>query len=190
VISEVDATPTGYIYVPRSAEDACDGMINAARMLNNAGSAGGDATVQGYSWIGAGDGVTNYTSQIQNKLDILHSTTNGGTIYLGPGTYKINNSLIVYENTRIIGDGQTVIEQTADNTHAVVWSGSNIVMRDLTIKLSGACTELTACIFINSYNTDNGERDEKYPINSYVWDCSVNNVTLSGKYSLSWESNY
>jgi hypothetical protein len=189
-ITAADATPTGFVYIPRNTADACDGMINAARMLNNAGSTGGDATVQGYSWIGEGDGSTDYTSKIQSKLDVLHSVSNGGTIYLGPGTYKISGSLIVYDNTRIIGDGQTVIEQTSDNTHAVIWSGSSIVMRDLTIKLSGSCTELTGCIFVNSDNVADGNRDERYPENRNVWNCSVNNVTLIGKYSLTWEGDY
>jgi len=193
-ISEYNIVPNVEVVVPRNTEDAMDGMENAARMLNLGGNAGGDATVQGYSWIGAGDGVTDYTSKIQSKLDELHSVTNGGTIYLGSGTYPISGSLIVYDNTRIIGDGQTVIEQTADNTHAIIWTGSNIVMRDLTIKLSGVCTELTSCIFVNSNNGTNivgdKERDARYPENTYVWNCSVNNVTLIGKYSLTWEGNY
>lgn len=194
LISKYNIAPTLAIEVPRNVNDAMNGMENAARMLNMSGTAaGGDVTVQGYSWIGAGDGTTDYTTQIQNKINEIHSVTNGGTIYLGPGVYKISNSLIVYDNTRIIGDGQTVIEQTADNTHAVIWSGSNIVMRDLTIKLSGVCTELTGCIFVNSNNGDNivgnGGRDERYPKNMYVSNCSASSVTLIGTYRLSYQDD-
>lgn len=185
VLTEIDAAPTGFVYVPRNAVDACDGMINAARMLNNTGSTGGDATVQGYSWIGEGDGSTDYTSKIQSKLDVLHSVTNGGTIYLGPGTYKISGNLFVYDNTRIIGDGQTIIEQTAENTHALILSGSNITIRDLTVKLSGECTNLTACIYVNSEN--HPSRPDKYdsnlPINLYAQNITIENVSMVGAYT-------
>lgn len=177
--------PSITAFIPRNVEDAMDGMNNTAMILNMEKSVGGDATVQGYSWIGEGDGVTDYTVQIQSKLDELHNVSNGGTINLGSGTYPISKSLIVYGNTQIIGNGHTVIEQRADNTHAIIWNGSNIRMCDLTIKLTGACTELTACIFANSNNTANGVRDERYPINTYVQFCSTNNVTMVGTYDFS-----
>jgi hypothetical protein len=182
--------PSITVFIPRNVENAMDGMNNAARILNMDERSGGDATVQGYSWIGAGDGVTDYTVQIQAKLDELRTVSNGGTIHLGPGTYPISKSLIVYGNTQIIGDGHTVIEQRADNTHAVIWNGSNIRMCDLTIKLAGACTELTACIFANSNNVSSGERDERYPENTYVQYCSTSNVTLIGTYGFSWDGGY
>jgi hypothetical protein len=183
--------PSITAFVPRNVEDAMDGMNNAARMLNTTNAAtGGDATVQGYSWIGEGDGITDYTVQIQSKLDELHSISNGGTIHLGSGTYPISKSLIVYGNTQIIGEGHTVIEQRADNTHAVIWNGSNIRMCDLTIALAGACTELTACIYANSDNVQGRNRDERYPENLYVQYCSTSNITLKGTYGLLWEGGY
>ena len=185
-----DINPAVTVFVPRSIEDALDGMNNTAIILNTDKSTGGDATVQGYSWIGAGDGTTDYTLQIQSKLDELHNISDGGTIHLGPGTYPISKSLIVYNNTQIIGNGHTIIKQTADNTHAIIWNGSNIRMSDLTIKLAGACTELTACIYANSNNIASGNRDEKYPENSYVQYCSINNVVMIGTYELSWEGEY
>lgn len=186
----VDATPTCSIFVPRNPVDACEGMMNAARMLNKSGTVSGDVTVQGYSWIGAGDGVTDYTAKIQNKLDVLHTTSGGGTIHLGPGTYPISNSLIVYGNTKIIGDGHTIIEQRADNTHAVIWSGNNIQMQDLTIKLAGKCTDITACIYANSNNISNGNFDDRYPENASVQYCTTVNVTLKGDYKFSWSDGY
>lgn len=187
VKSLVDVTPNVGIFVPRSVADALYEAEHIAKRLNNREVQDNNLELNSYQWIGEGDGATDYTEKIQKKLDEIHYTSNGGTIYLGPGTYPISNSLIVYGNTRIIGDGQTVIEQTADNTHAVIWNGSSIVMRDLTIKLSGACTELTACVFVNSNNVASGNRDERYPENTYVWNCSVNNVTLIGEYSLTYE---
>ena len=189
-ISEYNIKPVVEIKVPRNTRDALDGMENAAMLLNADGSEGvGDATVQGYSWIGDGDGVTDYTAQIQNKLNELHTIYDGGTIHLGSGTYPISGSLVVYDNTRIIGNGHTIIKQTADNTHAIILSGSNIVMRDLTIKLAGKCTEITSCIYANSNNRANGNRDEKYPENIYVHHCSVNNVKLVGAYDLTWHDD-
>ena len=183
--------PSVTAFVPRSIEDAMGGMNNVATMLNmDDNSTDGDATVQGYSWIGEGDGTTDYTTRIQQKIDEIHKITNGGTIYLGPGTYPISNCLIVYENTRIVGDGRTVIEQAADNTHAIVLSGSYITLRDLTIKLSGACTEDTACVFANASNhSEYGTRDERYPENMYVQYCTIQNVKLQGTYSLSRNSD-
>ena len=185
-----DINPVITVFVPRSIEDALDGMNNTAIILNTDKTTGGDATVQGYSWIGAGDGTTDYTLQIQSKLDELHNISDGGTIHLGPGTYPISKSLIVYNNTQIIGDGHTIIKQTADNTHAIIWNGSNIRVSDLTIKLAGACTELTACIYANSNNVAGGNRDEKYPENLYVQYCSINNVVMTGTYEFSWEGEY
>jgi hypothetical protein len=161
-------------------------MINAARILNNIDNIEDDSTVQGYGWIGEGDGETDYTARIQAKLNELNSLTRGGTIYLGPGTYKISDSLIVYGNTTIQGTGLTTIEQISDNTHAVVLSGSNINLKDLTIKLSGECTEDTACIFANSDNhpTSGGHYNDKYPQNMYTQFCSATNVTLIGTYKV------
>ena len=178
--------PTFTAFIPRNLEDAMNGLSNAARLFNMDSSAGGDATVQGYSWIGAGDGTTDYFTQIQAKLDELHTASNGGTIHLGPGTYPISKSLLVYDNMQIIGDGHTIIEQRTDNTHAIVLSGSHIVLRDLAIRLTGECTEITACIYANCNNIEGGSRNELYPENRNVWYCSIDNVTLSGTYGFSW----
>ena len=167
-----------------------EGMENTARILNFDKSSYENSVTQGYSWIGEGDGVTDYTAKLQNKLDELHTVHNGGTIYLGSGTYPISKSLMIYDNIRIIGDGQTVIEQIADNTHAIIWNGSNITMRDLTIKLSGNCTEITSCIFTNNNNRAEGNKNSLYPENIYIWNCSISNVTFIGKYSLTWQDNY
>lgn len=183
--TELYGLPSGYIFIPRNATDACDGMINAARMLNNSdGASGGDTTVQGYSWIGEGDGTTDYTSKIQSKLDVLHSISNGGTVYLGPGTYPINDSLIVYSNTTIIGCGiKTAITQTTDNTHAIILNGSDITLEDFCIRLNGACTELTACVYANS-NNPNG--DDGYPSNTHVNNLTMDNIFMSGKYTFEY----
>lgn len=191
VITTTDVKPTGFIHIPRNAADACDGMINAAKMLNNAGSVGGDVTVQGYSWIGEGDGSTDYTAKIQSKLDVLHLVSNGGTLHLGPGTYKISGSLLVYDNTRIIGDGQTIIEQTANNTHALVLCGSEIAIEDLSIKLSGTCTEITAGIYVNSYNRPSVDSyDSAFPETGQVKGLTVDNVFVNGEYRFGSEDGY
>lgn len=139
-----------------------------------------------YAWIGDGDGETDYTEIIQSKIEELKTLNNGGTIYLGNGTYNISNSLVVYSNTKIIGTGKTVINQTADNKHAVVWSGNYISMQDLTIKLSGACTELTGCIFVNCNNTDGADG---YPVREQVNNCLLRDVILLGTYEPSKDSN-
>ena len=187
---EINIDPTITALIPRNVEDAMSGMDNAARLLNADNFNDKDNTIQSYNWIGEGDGITDYTVQIQSKLDELSSVSNGGTIYLGPGVYPITKSLIVHGNINIIGEGNTIIEQKSDNTHAIIWNGSNICMRDLTIKLSGECTELTACILSNDNNSTQGNRDDRYPENTYVQYCSVSNVTLRGTYQLSWDGTY
>ena len=181
-----NVNPSVTTFVPRNVEDAMDGMKNAASIFNrDTEKNGGDATAQGYSWIGEGDGVTDYTVQIQTKLDELHRITNGGTIHLGPGTYPISKSLIVYSNTRIIGDGRTCIEQKSDNTHAVVISGSHITIRDMNIRLSGKCTEFTACIYTNTNNTDLSIAPN-LPANEHCQFCTIENVQLYGNYKFSF----
>lgn len=186
----IDVTPNVGIFVPRSVEDALYEAEHIAKRLNYGERQLSDYELNSYQWIGAGDGTTDYTDKIQSKLTELHNTTKGGIIYLGPGTYPISRSLIVYDNTQIIGNGHTIIEQRADNTHAIIWNGSNIRMCDLTIKLAGVCSEVTACIFANSYNTASGNRDERYPENMYVQFCSTSNVTLVGTYNFSWSEGY
>lgn len=185
----MDVTPNVGIFVPRSVADALYEAEHIAKRLNNRDIDDRDIEPNSYQWIGKGDGTTDYTEKIQNKLIEVHNTTKGGTIYLGPGTYPISGSLVIYDNTRIIGDGQTVIEQTADNTHAIILNGSYITLRDLTIKLSGKCIENTACVFANSNNhAEYGERDERYPENMYVQYCTIQNVILQGTYGLSRNS--
>lgn len=150
-----------------------------------------------YSWIGDGDGDdqgngTDYTSIIQNKINELKTVSKGGTVYLGNGTYHINDSLILYSNIKVVGTGKTVINQRTANKHAVVWSGSYISMQGLTIKLSGACTQLTGCIFVNCNNIDDGKsyntRDEAYPENVSTTNCFLRDVTLMGTYKAKRDS--
>jgi hypothetical protein len=187
-VKEYNVTPAVSVLVPRNINDAMEGMTNVASILNNeSNSTGGDAAAQGYSWIGDGDGITDYTARIQSKLDELHMISNGGTICLGHGTYPISSSLIVYDNTRIIGDGQTVIEQTADNTHALVISGNHITIRDVHIRLSGSCTEITSCIYTNANNAELDE-DPNLPANEYCNFCTIENVHCHGEYAFSYEN--
>jgi hypothetical protein len=96
---------------------------------------------------------------------------------------------LVYNNTKIIGDGHTIIEQRTNNTHAIILNGSHITLRDLTIKLAGECTEITACIYANCNNIEGGKRNELYPENRNVWYCSTDNVTLLGSYGFAWDAN-
>lgn len=176
----IDTTPNVGIFVPRSIEDTLGEAEHIAKRLNYKTEQIDDYEVNSYGWIGVGDGVTDYTDKIQSKLTEIHNTSNGGTIYLGTGTYPISGSLIVYANTRIIGCGiQTIIKQTADNTDAIVLNGSDITMEDFCIQLAGACTELTACIYANS---NNSAGDDGYPSNRSVVNLTMENILMSGKY--------
>lgn len=189
----INTTPGIRIEIPRSIEDAIRDSLHIAKRLNTPKDIQEDSDeVNNYGWIGVGDGTTDYTEKIQSKLTEIHNTTNGGTIYLGRGTYPISSSLIVYDNTRIIGDGQTVIEQITDNTHAIILNGSNITIKDLTVKLSGACTALTACMCVNSYNHPNvpDSYDSAFPQNMYAHNITVENVQMVGTYGFGRENGY
>lgn len=179
-ISEFNTRPEFTVSVPRNVKDAIGGMSKVARILNTDETDDSDSTVQGYSWIGEGDGVTDYTTQIQSKINELHFKSNCGTVYLGPGTYCVSESLIVYSNIQIIGCGKhTTIRQTNDNTHVIIVNGSNVVLEDFSIHLGGACSELTACVYVNS-NNPNG--DDGYPPNTYATNLIMNNILMSGGY--------
>ena len=185
VESLIDVSPNVGIFIPRSVGDALYEAEHIAKRLNSKEQKSDEFEVNSYAWIGEGDGTTDYTEKIQSKLTEIHNTSNGGTIYLGPGTYPIGNSLIVYHNTRIIGDGKTVIKQTADNTHALILCGMNIVLKDLDISLAGGCTELTACVYANSNNASGGNG---YPPNIYVTNLAMDNVYMSGNYKFEYEN--
>lgn len=189
--SLIDVTPNVGIFVPRSVEDVLYEAEHIAKRLNYREQQLNDYEANSYQWIGKGDGSTDYTDKIQSKLTELHNTTKGGTVYLGSGTYPISGSLLVYDNTRIIGDGQTVIEQKSDNTHALVLCGSGITIEDLSIKLSGECTEITACIYVNSYNKPSDANYEaEFPETTYVHRLTVDNVYMSGGYRFGKEDGY
>lgn len=176
----IDTTPNVGIFVPRSVEDALYEAEHIAKRLNYKDEQSDDYEVNSYGWIGVGDGVTDYTDKIQSKLTEIHNTSNGGTIYLGTGTYPISDRLIVYSNTRIIGCGtQTVIKQTSDNTDVIVLNGNDITLEDFCIQLAGACTELTACVYANSGNSAG---DDGYPSNFYVTNLTMENIFMSGNY--------
>lgn len=110
---------------------------------------------------------------------------------MGSGTYRISNSLFVYENTRIIGNEQTIIEQTADNTHALVLCGNDITIEDLSIKLSGACNTVTACIYVNSNNKPAvADYNSAFPETGYVQRLTIDNVFMSGEYKFGSKNGY
>lgn len=198
----LDTTPTLNAEVPKNLIKAAEGMDNAAMMLNYGKT--GVSIAQSYSWIGDGDESTDYTTQIQSKLDELHSISNGGIIYLGNGTYNISKSLIIYENISIIGTGDTIINQISDKTHGIIINGSNINIESLTIKLSGNCdgstehvlskdfdSEVIGCIYVNSNNRKtNVDFDDRYPENLYCQHVTIRDVILIGTYSFKYEGNY
>lgn len=187
----IDTTPSVGIFVPRSVEDALYEAEHIAKRLNHDAALADDYEVNSYNWIGDGDGVTDYTDKIQSKLTEVHNTTGGGVIHLGSGTYPISKSLIVYENTHLIGNRRTVIEQKADNAHAIVLSGSNSSVKDLSVKLSGACTALTACVYVNSDNVPGRlTYDSTLPENAYAQYLTIENIRMTGKYNFAYENGY
>lgn len=174
------------IVIPTSLVGNMESFTNVSRMLNNSTDFN-DIEINDYQWIGDGDGSSDYTDKLQNKIDEVHYN-GGGTIYLGSYIYPINKSLVLYNDTDLIGNDLTVIEQKADNTHALILSGSNIQIKNLTIKLSGACDTITGCIYINSDNVG-VNYDGIYPENKYVRYCTIENVKLKGTYEFGYDEN-
>ena len=189
-LTDYDFTPIVEISIPQSAKNALQGFDNVSRFLNNGSmnTSGGGAF--DYSWIGEGNETVDYTSTIKNKLVELNNV-GGGTLCFGSGIYTISESIIVPANINIIGNKETIIAQKTDNTHALILNGNNILIQDLTIKLLGTCTELTACIYANSDNSSGNSStyNSKYPSNMYVQNINLNNITCIGNYSFKYDTN-
>ena len=189
-LTDYDFTPIVEISIPQSTKNALQGFDNVSRFLNNGSmNASGDGASD-YSWIGKGNETVDYTSTIKNKLVELNNV-GGGTLYFGSGIYTISESIIIPANIKIIGNKETIIAQKTDNTHALILNGNNILIQDLTIKLLGTCTELTACIYANSDNSsgNNLTYNSKYPSNMYVQNINLNNITCIGNYSFKYGTN-
>lgn len=191
-LTNSDTTPTFSATTPQSIADALVGFSNASKILNG-GQATSQEAAQDYSWIGDGDGTTDYTSTIQNKIKELSSLSDGGTIYLGNGVYKINNFIEIPDNIKIIGTGNTIIQQTNKYSHVIVISGSNITLKDIKLKLYVMSADekdnlqynndLTACVYINSNNSKSSENyTDKYLDNIYCKNLLMDGVHLLGSY--------
>lgn len=196
-IPNSDTTPTFSATIPQTPNDALIGFSNAAKIFNEGQTSDGEEIAQDYSWIGDGDGTTDYTKIIQNKIKELSSLSNGGTIFLGNGTYNISNFIELYDNIKLIGTGNTVIKQTDKTSHVIIVSGSNITIKDLRLRLYSMTTEekdslqynseLTACIYINSDNGKNSSMyNAKYLDNIYCKNLTVDNVYLLGNYGFKY----
>ena len=195
-LTNSDTTPTFSATSPQSIADALVGFSNASKILNGGQSADKEAA-QDYSWIGDGDGTTDYTSTIQNKIKELSSLSGGGTIYLGNGIYKINNFIEVPDNIKIIGTGNTTIQQTNKYSHVIVISGSNITLKDIKLRLYAMSAEekdnlqynndLTACVYINSNNgKSSANYTDKYLDNTYCKNLLMDGVYLQGSYGFKY----
>ena len=203
-VTEFNVDPSIVAFVPQDIKNAMNGMSNAATILNSGGySATENDTVQEYDWIGDANESIDYTNIIQNKINEVYKLYGKGNVHIGKGTYKISDSLILYNGIYIIGQGEsTVIEQTADHTHGIIVSGSNIGIEKLSIKLIGNCdgttpqqlsytmdNEVIGCIYINSYNTPNLSKwNPKYPENYYCQNILIRDVKLFGKYAFDYSS--
>ena len=85
-----------------------------------------------WSWLGPGenvrshgakgDGSTDDLTAIQAALDAATATNGGATVWFPPGTYFINGNLNVSSNTRILGSGNSTIQQTLNST-----GGSHVI---------------------------------------------------------------
>ena len=175
----INTTPTVAIIAPLSISGSLEGMEQVAKELNkNKSEISIGTEYNNYAWIGNGDGSTDYSTKIQNKLDEVYNQ-GGGTIYLGSGIYPISQELLVRENVRIVGAGKgvTCIRQTSDNTNALVLTGWRIGLQDLTIELSGKCTDITACVVTRPDN-----------IKCRYYD--IENVEFIGTYDFKWTNGY
>lgn len=173
--SYINVTPTMEILVPQSIVGSLESMEHIARELNKTENSGGSNEVNDYQWIGAGDGVTDYSDKIQKKIDEAYYN-GGGQVYLGPGIYPISKEILIQEKVQLIGSGKgiTIIKQTSNNTHAIGVVGWYIHISDLSIKLGGECTRLTGCIVAYDYTKQGDQVKTRY--------LSVENVEFSGTY--------
>ncbi len=83
-----------------------------------------------------GDGVTDDTTAIQNTINIAES--NGSTVIIPQGTYKISSSLLVSNPVNIIGSGH-IASATSSGTGTLLWytgTGSTIIIDGITYNAS------------------------------------------------------
>jgi hypothetical protein len=65
------------------------------------------------------------------------------------------------------------------------------VIKDLTITLAGECTDITACVYVNSYNkVGEANYDSNYPETIYAQNLTMYDVFMSGKYTFGSENGY
>ncbi|MHB1669091.1 glycosyl hydrolase family 28-related protein [Thiomonas sp.] len=101
-----------------------------------------------------GDGVTDDTEAL------ISAFSNGGVIYLPPGTYLVASPLIVPNNTMIYGAGRGLSTiQAADSfvgSSVVMSVGdvSNLTIRDMSIDANNQSTEGIKCPYISAGTTD------------------------------------
>lgn len=200
-LTDIDITPAFSAVIPLNAKIALNGFSNAAKIFNKGQTASKDVA-QDYSWIGDAVENTDYTSTIQKKIDELVSLSEGGTIYLGNGTYKISKFIELRDNIKLIGTGNTTIQQTDKSEHVIVLSGSNVAIKDIRLKLyamtaaekddpSSYNSELTACVFVNSNNIPGRNNyNSKYLQNTYCKNLTMDNVSLTGSYGFRYVDGY
>lgn len=190
-VTEIDDDINFTGWIPKGINKSLGSFVSVANMLNNASKpASSDVDINNYNWIGDADKSIDYTDKIQKKIDAVYAL-GGGNIYLGNGEYHISSPLIIYANINLVGDHNTKLIQDSDNTHAIMLSGSNVEIKNLIISLAGDCTEDTACIYVNSDNTeDNPEYTTNYPVNKYCQHILIENVSFNGTYAFGKENGY
>jgi len=66
-----------------------------------------------------GNNSADDSSAIQNALDFAH-TQSGGTVYIPKGTYLINQGLVIYAQTTLLLEKNTVIKRNANITYMII----------------------------------------------------------------------
>ncbi len=118
----------------------------------NKQSAGVEITVGSEFYMGSGDyripiGNTSAQTRINEAIDFLSGTYDGGTVRLTRGTYNTDGAILLKANVVLRGEGtQTIIKPSSGNHDAIAVEGAlfseieNVEIRDLRIERDTAVT--------------------------------------------------
>jgi len=95
--------------------------------------------------------------EINNALSHIHGL-GGGTVHIKPGTYVISNTIVIYDNTTLEGDGWTSIIKLRD--YAAWWTADKSLIENEK-KNTGATGQNTNIVLKNFKVDANGDRQSE-----------------------------
>lgn len=114
--------------------------------------------------------VADRTADLQAAVNILGALPTGGTLRLGPGTFRVSSELIIRGKVRIVGAGkaETTLLGTGGRVSLSSTSGNNITLEDFTFRAAPSTEfEIRSASFSGGpYNQDLAIRNVDFLVSS------------------------